>query len=345
MTNIGIYSITCLLNNKMYIGYSTNFKRRESVHFRRLKKNKHKNDLLQNDYNLYGEEFFIFEVIEEYKAKFLTSMEHYWCNMLNTRDKRFGYNMKSTCPNKKTANPSTTKSGIYTITCLANNKTYVGKTKDIKGRWLPHICSLRKNKHWIHDLQEDFNSYGEINIIYELLIECNKEFLYSEEHYWCNLLRAHNPLYGYNRRPTNPYGKCKLSEIDRIKVGLVHKKPVVLLSIDGSFIGRYNSCRDLAKHLNIGVQQVYEGIGKKYKYYKKYIFILESEYDPLKDYLIDTTRKGKQVIMYDKNMKYINDFISISEAARYINTTPQKVWSTINKPNYTCYGYTFKLKE
>lgn len=41
--NCGIYKITCLANDKMYIGGSINLSKRKQVHFRRLKKNKHSN--------------------------------------------------------------------------------------------------------------------------------------------------------------------------------------------------------------------------------------------------------------------------------------------------------------
>jgi|10_taG_2_1085330.scaffolds.fasta_scaffold109711_2 hypothetical protein len=62
----GIYTITCNKNGRKYIGCSTELPRRKASHFRNLKKQKHVNRYLQNDYNKYGDDSFEFEVIEEH---------------------------------------------------------------------------------------------------------------------------------------------------------------------------------------------------------------------------------------------------------------------------------------
>ena len=59
----GVYRITCLSNNKHYIGSSDNVMRRLKTHERELKEGSHNNRRLQNDYNKYGAEFFEFRVV------------------------------------------------------------------------------------------------------------------------------------------------------------------------------------------------------------------------------------------------------------------------------------------
>lgn len=98
-------------------------------------------------------------------------------------------------------------SGIYTITNIENNKLYIGKTKNFYTRWSSHISNLRKNKHTSRHLQKAWNKYGENSFIFEILEECEEEFLYSLEHYWCNLLNVHDEKYGYNIERTHPYKK------------------------------------------------------------------------------------------------------------------------------------------
>ena len=49
----------------IYIGQSTQFKKRQADHKSRLRGERHENTKLQEDYNTYGEEAFVFEVIEE----------------------------------------------------------------------------------------------------------------------------------------------------------------------------------------------------------------------------------------------------------------------------------------
>lgn len=101
----GIYIITCLVNRKYYIGYATDFKRRKNHHFNRLKANKHCNIYLQNAYNKYGKENFVFEILEEYPNEgfILPSMEHYWYNLLDAHNPIYGYNLKPTNPYNKSS--------------------------------------------------------------------------------------------------------------------------------------------------------------------------------------------------------------------------------------------------
>ena len=45
------------------------------------------------------------------------------------------------------------KSGIYKITCLVNDKTYVGQAINIEDRWKTHIQCFNRNKHHNSHLQ------------------------------------------------------------------------------------------------------------------------------------------------------------------------------------------------
>ena len=61
----GVYKITCLVNNMVYVGGSTHVKQRWYGHKSMLRHNKHTNPILQDDWNEFGEDSFVFEVIEE----------------------------------------------------------------------------------------------------------------------------------------------------------------------------------------------------------------------------------------------------------------------------------------
>lgn len=60
-----IYRITNMANNKFYIGSAESFARREWQHKYDLKRGVHKNPRLQAAWDKYGEEMFVFEIIEE----------------------------------------------------------------------------------------------------------------------------------------------------------------------------------------------------------------------------------------------------------------------------------------
>ena len=75
----GIYAIVCSKNEKSYIGSTCNFAQRKETHLSNLRNNKHINQTLQNDFNLFGEESFHFELIEE--TKNVREREKYWISV------------------------------------------------------------------------------------------------------------------------------------------------------------------------------------------------------------------------------------------------------------------------
>lgn len=95
----GIYTITNKINSKIYVGYAKDITTRIYQHKGALKANRHKNLHLQNAYNQYGKENFIYEILENCLEKELCAREHYWATILNTHNREFGYNEKPTDPN------------------------------------------------------------------------------------------------------------------------------------------------------------------------------------------------------------------------------------------------------
>jgi group I intron endonuclease len=61
----GIYKIINVVNNKFYVGSAVDLKRRKTRHFSELRNNRHSNGKLQNAWLKYGEQAFVFVVVEE----------------------------------------------------------------------------------------------------------------------------------------------------------------------------------------------------------------------------------------------------------------------------------------
>lgn len=79
----GIYRITCLGNKKFYIGSAVNLKRRFDEHQTLLRNNKHYNSKLQHAWNKYGEEQFIFDIVELVDEEYLLDCEQTWMDSTN----------------------------------------------------------------------------------------------------------------------------------------------------------------------------------------------------------------------------------------------------------------------
>lgn len=74
----GIYEIVNIINNKSYIDSSVDLDKRYYEHFNALRRDKHTNKKLQNSFNKYGEEKFLFEILLECDNDDLLSYEDYF---------------------------------------------------------------------------------------------------------------------------------------------------------------------------------------------------------------------------------------------------------------------------
>lgn len=81
-TKCGVYQITNISNNKIYIGSSKNILQRWKNHIRELELNVHKNMFLQTDWNNFGKNNFVFEILEECSIKNRYEVEQKYLNEL-----------------------------------------------------------------------------------------------------------------------------------------------------------------------------------------------------------------------------------------------------------------------
>ena len=108
----GIYRIKCLVNDKVYIGESTNVRSRIRQHLYNLRRGTHDNISLQNDWNLYGEDSFYIYCLEYCEDEELWEREEFYISLYKATNTAHGYNIMSASNAKK--------NNIY-----ANSKLYV----------------------------------------------------------------------------------------------------------------------------------------------------------------------------------------------------------------------------
>lgn len=80
--NEGVYVLKNIVNNKSYIGSSSNIGNRITKHMSLLRHNKHDNNLLQKDFNLYGEKSFIIGILEFSRSN-LSIIEQKYVDLYN----------------------------------------------------------------------------------------------------------------------------------------------------------------------------------------------------------------------------------------------------------------------
>jgi group I intron endonuclease len=106
---IGIYSITNLIDGKVYIGQSTKIKDRLAIHARKLRGNRHENRYLQAAWNKHGESNFRFGVLCLSNKEGLDWAEQYFIALHQANNPAFGYNLESGGNKFKTHSEETKK--------------------------------------------------------------------------------------------------------------------------------------------------------------------------------------------------------------------------------------------
>lgn len=94
-----IYKITCTANGKYYIGSTVNKNQRFSRHRCELRKGKHKNKNMQASWDKYGEQVFVFEVVETVaEPTLLMQIEQNYLNECVGKPECFNHNKFADCP-------------------------------------------------------------------------------------------------------------------------------------------------------------------------------------------------------------------------------------------------------
>ena len=108
---------------------------------------------------------------------------------------------------------------VYKIQNKINDKPYVGKSKDVEKRWKRHIYRLNKGNHDNDHLQCSWNIYGEDAFSFEIIKECEPEYLDELEIFYIAFYDSYNNGYnltlggeGVSGGPLTEEHKKKLSE-------------------------------------------------------------------------------------------------------------------------------------
>jgi len=217
-----VYMIYNLKNGKCYIGSTKNFEKRYKTHLYQLRHNKHHCLYLQRAWNKYGENKFIFSILEYSSNLFEDELK--WINRINPE-----YNLGSVGGGDNISNHPHLESIKNKQSIISKNR-YI-KMSDADKIQLSNKFKGDKNPNWQGGISKPLCKCG--NIIQPKATQCHK----------CRMSNFSGPNNSF-------YGK-KHSEETKKKISEYHKnnsknaKPV---EIDGIL---YKSLQDAATKLGV----------------------------------------------------------------------------------------------
>jgi len=137
---IGIYRIKNLKNKKCYYGSSKNIEKRWRTHSNNLKNGKHHNAHLQRSWDKYGEDNFVFELVEECNETILLELEQKYLDL----NPEFNIGIKSSGGDNLTKNPN--KEDIVRRMTQSVRKRYELMSEDERKE--KHSQPMDKNPNW-----------------------------------------------------------------------------------------------------------------------------------------------------------------------------------------------------
>ena len=174
MAIIGIYTIRNKINDKIYVGESSDITKRWKIHKEDLNNNKHHSYKLQDDWNKYGEKNFKFDKILKFKYNTVFERlvhEDYYIKKYDSVEN--GYNCEYTV--QKILDGSKTPEYAFVLTNTINimnlnNMKYPTHIKDFienNDKYFDYVFKTGKRKLTIDDLSEDAKELIELGVMSE----------------------------------------------------------------------------------------------------------------------------------------------------------------------------------
>lgn len=218
--------------------------------------------------------------------------------------------------------------GIYKITNLINQKTYIGQSINIEQRWREHKNHAFCIGHQTYQrpLYCAMRKYGLDNFNFEVIELCDKSQLNEREQYWILFYHSLINENGYNLILSNQTAN--------------HQNQIVKqYDLKGNYIATFNSFREAERATGIDHTLISRCCSINYK---------NCHAGPYQWCLNDNDLTGHkctthtvQVAQYNINNELICTYNSIKEAATAMHVRPQTLSSAI-KHGYKTGGFIWK---
>lgn len=252
----GVYKIVNVVNNKLYVGSSIDYKARKASHLRDLKEGTHHCIYLQRAYNKYGRASFKFFLLEKCTADMLIEREQFYLDTLNPEYNTF--RVAGSSLGYKRSEESKEKARIY---AKENN------VKPPESTWLDKQLKVYQlNKTTLEvineykSLAEACRAIGKDATFATVISSCCTNKRYSAYGYrW--VFSLDDIPFLRNVIKKDPWNKGK--KIDNRK-----SKPIYQYSMDGVFIKEWESIKEAESVYGKGAGNCARGVSKSSNNFK-----------------------------------------------------------------------------
>ncbi len=158
-------------------------------------------------------------------------------------------------------------SGIYGIRSISHpERVYIGSAINIRRRFSEHRSKLSLNKHGSPKLQHHYNKYGLNDLIFEIIVKCEKQDLIKTEQVFINLYRpwfnicitAGNRLGMRHTEKTKAQirlAKSNISQetIEKIRKAALNRSPESRKRMGAAQLGNKNGRRKMTINTETGI--------------------------------------------------------------------------------------------
>lgn len=219
---------------------------------------------------------------------------------------------------------------IYKATNKINGKSYVGQTCDFHSRvWQHQRCYEKEDC----DFHRAIKEFGFDNFSWEIIETCESEDGACElEKYYIEKFNTYRDGYNMTKGGKGaPYH---------------NSRAVVLLTLDGRYIKRYDSAMD-AEIDGFNNTDVLLNCKGKRRQTKGYMFMFEDEYESngAKTYRKPEPNGMRSIIQCDMEGNFIQKFKSLQEAARITGANRTTISGVLSNTYKSANGYIFVYEE
>ena len=251
--------------------------------------------------------------------------------------------------------------GVYKITCINNNKIYIGSSCNIEMRWYRHKSNFKYNKA-NQNIQNSFNKYGLSSFKFEVIEECDVADLIEKEQYYANEYKNNGiKLFNIGDFVDNPTRGIKLSpeRLQKLKINSicdknpsfgkiwVHKNEEVkyIKKEELPFYEKDGYIKGLSKSHKTNISQRQKEIGREMSESNKKKLIEVNKKPKTREHKLNLSKSriefcGVKILCIETE----ETFNSLKEAADNFNTNYQGIRQAILR-NGTCCKYHFKKTE